>query len=463
VEEDKPKANLLSQLGIAQARLGKNKLALKTWRKAIAIYTELKDYDQAAYLYARSGRTFFDAGDTPGNLSICEEGLEALKDAPASRGMAFLAGEHARALLFNLQMEEGLKVSEKAFKMAEKFGVVEVQVDMLNNMGAWGDNTIEEARQKFHRAIELAEGDNLWREAARAHNNFFIALSVVNCDFQNAYNHLQRAIELSRLAGAVDNEFFYLNNVETFLGITCDFQAFEEVLERMGQLVEAMPDSEGSMRTLAQNEAILRYARDRDLHQVVEKFREDLDYFRELKNYQAITDIGVNLANYLMQIEEYEEGEKILRETIPLAEQSVNPANLPSKCLLSGVLSRMGKVEAAREVYENAFREHNEGKIKSKSYVHFLNHTEANLLIAEGKWEPAWEVFEQLNNSLAKVGDLPYQEIILIEWAKAHLLRGEEADKQRARELFGEAIKISEKLGATGWVEYVQEEIEKIQ
>jgi predicted ATPase len=101
VEEDKPKADLLSQLGIAQSRMGKNKLALETWRKAIAIYQELKDYDQAAYLYARSGRTSFDAGDTPGNLSICEKGLEILKGVPASRGMAFLLGEHARALFLN--------------------------------------------------------------------------------------------------------------------------------------------------------------------------------------------------------------------------------------------------------------------------------------------------------------------------------------------------------------------------
>jgi tetratricopeptide (TPR) repeat protein len=462
VGEEKSRSQLLSQLGTAQMRLGKIKSAIQTCSEAITIYLELKDYDQAAYLYALCGRIKFSGGDTPGNLSICEEGLEILKGAPASPGMAILLSEYGRSLIFNLKVEEGLEASKKALKMAEKIAAVEVQVQTLISIASWGNISIEESHQLFIRAIELAEGANLWSGAARAHNNFSIHIYFDIGDYKKGYKHLKKGIELTHQIGDLAHEFFSLSNVKEYFGITCDFQTAEEILNRMSQLLKTMPDLEIITRMNNLSEANLRYLRDRDILKAVDIYRDCIDYFRKVDDYQAITKDGFHLAYYLMQIEEYSEGEKIIREAIQIAKQGVFIYNKIPRYLLVVILGRMGKLKAAREEYEKALSEHNKEKTKRTVNILWLNTAEANLLVAERKWELAWMAYDQLVSKLDMIGNIPAQIINLTDWAKAHLLRGEDEDKQRARELYGKALKVSEEMNANGWVEYIKDELGKL-
>jgi hypothetical protein len=46
-----------------------------------------------------------------------------------------------------------------------------------------------------------------------------------------------------------------------------------------------------------------------------------------------------------------------------------------------------------------------------------------------------------------------------MEWAEAHLVRGEGADLARAKELFEEARADFEDMGAPGWMQLIDEKI----
>lgn len=462
VEKDKQKADLLGQLGIVQSRQGKNRQAIETCRKAITIYQELKDYDQAATLYARAGRTFFEDGDTPGYLSTFEEGLEALKGAPESRGMAILVGEHARALYLNHQTEEGLRVSEKALKMAEKFGVAEVQANVLINMGTWGDYTIEESQHLLFRALELAEGANLWWESTRAHINLSGNLWL-NGNISEALFHIKRAVELSRQAGDVSTEFFALSRFAFYNVHFSDFQAAEEGLERMRQLIDSMTDQESSEWLLSYNESILWVTRDRVIKLAIEKIRDGLVHYREVNEPQNIFLFGTLLARSLLEIDAYEEGIEIITNSIDISNESPWFVRFEQKCYLSIFLARSGDIRTARQIYNEAKNLCAQGKRISGSYFLRLSWAEATLLVAEEKWEQAWKAYQHYLDETVRLGYKSFHFRVLRDWAKAHLRRGEEEDKQRARELFEEAIKVSEELGANGWVTYLKEEMEKIQ
>jgi tetratricopeptide (TPR) repeat protein len=117
--------------------------------------------------------------------------------------------------------------------------------------------------------------------------------------------------------------------------------------------------------------------------------------------------------------------------------------------------ARQGEPEAARHLLSEAQEQAAEQGNLVESEPH-LSWAEANLAMAEGRWAEALAAFEATVDAQGRTKERWYRARTLVDWAEAHLARGESGDRERAEELLREAEAEFEAMGAHGYVERVK-------
>jgi hypothetical protein len=92
----------------------------------------------------------------------------------------------------------------------------------------------------------------------------------------------------------------------------------------------------------------------------------------------------------------------------------------------------------------------------------YLSWAEANLAMAEGHWAEALAAFETTVDTLGSRKLRWSRARTLIDWAEAHLARGESGDRERAGELLREAEAEFDVMGAPIYAEQVKGRLEKL-
>ena len=82
--------------------------------------------------------------------------------------------------------------------------------------------------------------------------------------------------------------------------------------------------------------------------------------------------------------------------------------------------------------------------------------SESHLALLEGQWSQALTAFQATFDTLGSVKARWYQARVRIDWAEAHLARGESGDRERAVALLREAEAEFEAMGAHGYLERVR-------
>ena len=107
---DAQRASLLAGLGEALYRQSRYEEAIHTWREGIALCQAVGDRDGVARLYARSARAAWHGGNQAEGLRLCQEGLDAVGEAPESADLASLLHEAGRAYHFKVERSDGRTV-----------------------------------------------------------------------------------------------------------------------------------------------------------------------------------------------------------------------------------------------------------------------------------------------------------------------------------------------------------------
>jgi tetratricopeptide (TPR) repeat protein len=88
--------------------------------------------------------------------------------------------------------------------------------------------------------------------------------------------------------------------------------------------------------------------------------------------------------------------------------------------------------------------------------------TEAQLLANRREWAMAWVAYQKTVEAPV-LSEYPwFMADTLKNWSEAHLARGAAEDGPRARELLEQALVIFEDIGASGYVERVNEKIREL-
>jgi tetratricopeptide (TPR) repeat protein len=458
VETVPERADLLWELGRALNRQSKYEEALEVWQKGIDQYQALGNRDGVARLYARSARAAWLLGDTPRGLTICREGMAAAGDAPESEDQADLLHETARACHFNGLPDEAAPLCRQALEMAERLGAIRVRVEALTTLGVLPSVPYEESIAVLTRAIELAESAGLLDQAGRAHNNLGSAL----IDPEVSREHFVRAAELDRQRGEVVGEFFCAFNAADCSLALGDLAAVEEAFSSLRQLADTIKDPGTiiTMRLRGLEPILLRYRG--ELAAGIDGMQSVRDEARSVGDLQTLAELSAQLIFvYLSEgLGNEEEIGATLRELVSLGDRGMGTGVL-AQCMQGVRLARQGDFETARRLVAAARGEATELGDLARWEAH-LSWSEAQVALEEGQWPEALAAFEAAFDALVFMKARWYLARVRIDWAEAHLARGEPGDQERAGELFRETEAEFVAMGAHGYVERVRGRLEEL-
>jgi tetratricopeptide (TPR) repeat protein len=457
VEAETQRADLLWKLGRVLNRQSRYEEAMEVWQDGIARYQALGNLEGVARLYARAARAAWILGETPLGLRLCREGMAAVVGAPESPDLADLLHETARACHFNGLPEEAASLCRQALEMAERLGAVRVQAEALTTLGILPSLPHEEAVSVLARAIELAESAGLLDQASRAHNNLGSAL----IDPEAARGHFLRAAELERQRGEILAEFYSRANAAEQSLLLGDLAAVEEALPSLRQLLDAAEESPmmtGFLRLLEAK--LLRYRG--ELTEAIEGLRSLQTSARAGGRLQGLAQVDEELASAYIweEVGEEEELEAILHETLDLGKRVVGRAVM-AWCLLSVRRAHQGELEAAHHSLAKAHAQAAE-QGEFVLWEPYLSWAEAHLAVAQGHWPEALAAFETSVDRLSRRNRRWRRARTLVDWAEAHLARGEPGDRERAGELLREAEAEFEAMDAPIYARRVKGRLEEL-
>ncbi|KPK94044.1 MAG: hypothetical protein AMJ88_06020, partial [Anaerolineae bacterium SM23_ 63] len=448
-------AHLYVELGEVLFNQSRFEEAIEIWREGIKLYQGLEDKDRVAWLYARCGRAAWCNGDTPGGLTICQEGMATLEGAPDSTGMANLLQEIARAYFFNFMPNECRELCDRALEMAERVGAVDVQADTLATKGVLHDLSTEEAMKIIKQAIELAESAGLLFHAVRAHVNYAAIYSAHIGDISSAIKHLQQAAELCRRMGNKAMELFCACRVTNGNIDKGNLAEAEDQLAVLHDLLDATPDPGSSVIELKSVEGYLLYVRG-ELTEAAELAREVQRGARDAGDLQWLSGANVDLGMFLLEMGENEEAETALLEAVELLDKaSWTGSSQPRSLLAMKHVQQSDFQEAHRWLDEAREKEAEQGSLFFDTFFRLI--AERRLAVAERNWPEAWEAFEEFMRMVEKSGIRWYRARALREWGEAHLTRREPGDEERAQELLLESQTEFEEMGAPIYAAQVKE------
>lgn len=457
-------ARLLHGLGEALYRQSRFYEAIAVWGEGIDLFQTLDDVDEVARLYARSARAAWYASDPAEGLRLALEGLGVVGDALESPAMAMLIHEAARAYHFNGLPEKALPLCKQALEMAERLGAIDVQADTLSTLGVLPNMSPEQSGEALRKAVDLSEAAGLLQTATRAHHNLAVLYSYTIGDFQLAREHYQRSAEIARQRGVVTEEAYSIFSLTAIYFTRGDLSKFEELIAHIEELLPLMDESDISHLSIRSMRALLSWMHG-ELDNALKAMRISLEDARQRSDLQALLYRCTDLAWATSEYNHWEgdlgwsEVESLYAEAIGISDRGLGDKVEP-RCSLIAVLSRQGKIDAARQLLSEA--EQIAAAEPAVWHESDLAMAGAELARAEGRLDAALAHAEKLAAVNAQLGRRLIWARSLLGWAQIHAQRGEPTDLERARALLREARRAYEQIGASYYVAVIEKLLEAL-
>lgn len=453
-------AHILTHLGEALFRQGRNKEAVHAWKSAIEKYIALDKLDLAANLYARAARAIWYEGDIPGSLVFCQEGAVKTLNAPDSHGKANLIHELARAYHFNGKPEEAKAYLEDALALAERLGAVDVQADALTTFGVLKDIPEAESTAALEKAVELAEAQNLLQIAVRANHNLGV-VSLEKGMIKKAQAHYQRAVELARMRGASAEELFSRMNLASLYINRGDLAALEAELDSMERLSRSLAKSDQSRSKLGFLHHFLKFLKG-DWLPALEAMKAEFQEYQEKGDFEIAGEIGSETAWILIELHrigiysDLDLAYTFSQAALKISEQGFSHRLDPLSTLCLIHVYR-GELEKAKEYLAQCQSlELMENKYFAKVT---LTLAECAVASAEKRYNYAIQGLRTTLDSLIQIDQRLAANRIRSLLADTYLSRGESDDVEQAEKLIQETLVEYTQIGATLYLEGLEKQL----
>jgi predicted ATPase/class 3 adenylate cyclase len=450
------RAACLAGLGEALGWQGRTDEADQVLRQAINIHYAMEDYDRAASLYARLSRVLWYV-DYKRAWDACQEGLACLENAPQSPGMAHLLAEAGRVAYFRGQpAERVVSLCNQAIEMAENLGIVEVEAESSITLALTIDDH-QEGIDIFREAAALSEAHGLLRTAARAHfnlgNKYYLTLGGVN----KSLKHYLKSADISRQIGEIDQMILALKNVLQYrfqLGYLESTEEYTNEFLRRSSAAES--------QVIEFQEFLRGYASHfrGDWIRAREFYRAELDKLDKGGSLQFIAFFNISLAEVNLErnrfegLEDFSDAEAAAHENIAL-QWGINDSCL----VLSRINARRGFLREAHDYLTRAAQAHFSDQGMVLTYKTHRLQAEIELAMAEERWDEAVSASLNLIDMYQGGNYRWHQARQLIDLGDALLGRDGPGDCERAEEAFRQALEIFREMGASGYVQALEERL----
>jgi tetratricopeptide (TPR) repeat protein len=467
--EESERAHLLSGLGEARFGQGLFTEAMETWREGIELYQALSNSDGVAQLYARLVRAAREGNDPQESQRLGLEGLAAVEGAADSHDLALLLHQVALDCSWRTLREEGRLYAEQALAMAERLGDVEVQVHVLATLGAFHLDGVD-AKEALEKAVAFAEANELLQAGSRAHNNLGIICRGFLSDHGAGRQHFLRATELLRRTGDTPGQLVSMTNLVD-VSIACgDFAVAETTLLEARSLIDELAEPGWATALVLLAEADYLSVRGEWLA-AARIARAQMVMARERGSGYHLAHAARLLAGAVQEslrmgsdeaAGEWQEAEESLAEAIEIFDRMEFAEHCVATRLSLGALRvRQGRLSDGQRLLAQA-REMVRKHCPDWSEVRLLP-LQALIARAEGRWTEALAALEAAAATQAHLGERWAWARRLLDRAEVHVARGEAGDRQRARELLGDALAAFEEMGAPGYASVAKDRLEALE
>ena len=450
------------RLGDIKAWTGQLDNGIEHWDRALTLWKQLGDRKSVSRLHVKMAHAFWDvAGDKKKAAEHHQMALEILEKELESTELANLYEDIGHRLWRSGEFG-ALSYLKKAIHLAEKLGNARVLAESYNDLAVLSCDSgeLEKTLRYGEHGLKIAlESDSL--EAALSLYSNLWSWYWWTGDPRKAFETVQKGLELAKRVG----------NSNLLAWLECDL-AFN--YWSMGEVKKALSLNEDILASAkrTRNASFVPFALNGigrcylwlgEWSRSRQCLTEAVNVAKEAREYGASADANLRLGELFMEMEDYEGAENYLKESNSIREEAKDTTSqlVNTFPALSRLYLKKGQIEKGKELIEKTF----EFAVNSKNSFLIANAEmlEGMLFREQKNWEQSIQHFAK---SLQAYRDLdarkwyvPYFANVLFEYASMFLVRNEEDDKEKARDLLNQALEIFQKMGAKKGIEKVEARI----
>jgi predicted ATPase/class 3 adenylate cyclase len=463
-------AMALQGLGTALGVQGRREVAASVLRQGIELSRKLGDTDRLAQTVCQLSWTLWRAElqSVSESWPVCRQAVEELGTAPDSPGLARLLHEAARTAYFAQQpIEIIVGYCRQAIDMAERLGMVDVQLNAAITLGLANPDTRESVRM-YEQAAAQAEAHGLLEIASRAYFDLASTQQQIS-DYEAALEHQRKALELDSTLGRIPSVLFSLT---TLAACYLNAGRLSEVPGLVAEALEVTSVPEQRARETRQEIAYRLSYYKGDWAQVLSMRRLSLADARQRSDLPAILDHNGWIAGCVGELadlsgqQDLSEAEAALRENIDTVRD--NPLLGRTVYLVLGlaqILTRQGRLDEARALLAEGEQVLDEAELPGivrNDVVDYRDETRFHLAQADNHWDEALGIAQSFAARYQQGGARWQRARWLIRVGDALRGRDGTGDGERARQTYQQALDLFTEMGADGYAQALHRRLESL-
>jgi predicted ATPase/KaiC/GvpD/RAD55 family RecA-like ATPase len=460
--EFQEKARVLEQLGEIKRIVGEYDACLKRWNEASLFWKQLNEKRKVAELHRKMAAILWrDVGNTERAQENFGEALRILEAEPESIELATLYAARARMSYFTEDVTKARSWAEKALELARKLNAFEAMAISYEALGMvlGATRDTKEAVECLEKALKIAQDNGYVDITLRVYNN--LAVNLPAGEDARALDCFEKGSELAKKAGDIQS----LSGFRSSLGWMYFGMGNMDKARSSGEEDDALNRKIGNLFFLSGSTMGLGY-----LYHILgewnkseQHLKEALSIAQKINNTQQITGSYGSLGFCYYDRGEYVKAKECFDRMLEIQEKwGQKYYQISWYQWIARNCVELGEIDKARTLLDEMHKFAHEKQ--DKQLIASENATRAMLLRVEKKWNESIELFEKSLQENEALGARQWNvyflaKIVLYEYAKTCLERNQEGDKEKALDLLNQALEIFQKMGAKKDVEKVDARI----
>jgi tetratricopeptide (TPR) repeat protein/KaiC/GvpD/RAD55 family RecA-like ATPase len=460
--ESQEKGRILERLGDIKKLVGEYDACLKYWNEALQLLTKLQEKMRVAVLHRKMANVFWDRmGNADkaiehheASLSILKSELESVESAHLYHDMAYMQwrnGDYAKALAS----------AEKALALAERLNALDVVAEACLDLACvlWFCGDYKKGREYANRGLKTALDNGYSEIAVLAYDR--VGGFLPPEEYEERLKHFEKGLLLAKKVGDISRQSW-------FLGDLASIYALMGNLDRARALQEealALDRKVGNIAYTPLSLLALGFT-----YQMLGEWGKSEQFYNDAavisgKVTDAIPKAGIHFYRGLLYFdkEEYTKARESFEEACKAIERTGNrELQMQNYAYLILACVELGETEKAVDLLDSFQKYALETEDKSNHAVEMA--LRAMLLRAQKKYEESIELFGRTLREWESIKANTwyayfFARLVLCEYARAFLERGQKSDKENALNLLNRALEMLQRMGAKKDIEKVEARI----
>jgi tetratricopeptide (TPR) repeat protein/KaiC/GvpD/RAD55 family RecA-like ATPase len=457
--ETREKARVLEVLGDLKRLVGEYETCLKHWTEGLQLWNQLSEKADVARLHRKMANVLWeDVGDTEKGKENFDKALKILEAGSENVELASLYEDIAHMHYRTADVLQARSWAEKALELAQKLNAYGVIANSYVSLGValviGGD--WKKAVECHERALKIALDNGHMETASRAYNALAVALPFE--EWERMIECYEKALELARKVGVIhlvsmisqnlSNMYFGMGNMDKAV-------SYLEESVALSRKTGNIPNLSGSIEGLGFVNLVWG-----EWDKGEQYVKEALSLSQKLNQPGLISGSYQDLGFLYMQKEDYAKAREFLEKAYEVCEKAgAKFFQMYTAAFVVWSYIELGEIEKAINLLNNMYKFAHE--VKDKLLIAMAEALKGMMFRSQKKWEESIEHFEkslQEYESINARQRLVYNfaKFFLFEYARVHLERDQEGDKEKAGKLLNQALEIFQKMGAKKDVEKVE-------